>query len=61
VQELLEQGAEVDEEGGRLDGTALHAAALRGHVKVVDILYKRVADPNKVDFMTRRRCILQHW
>jgi hypothetical protein len=49
VQTLLEQGAEVDAKGGRLGATAFHAAALRGHVEIMDILLKHGADPNKMD------------
>lgn len=49
VQALLEQGAEVNAEGGRLGATAFHAAALRGHVEIMDILLKHGADPNKLD------------
>jgi hypothetical protein len=51
VKALLEQGAEVDATGGRLGATAFHAAALRGHVKVMDILFQNGADPNKMDFV----------
>lgn len=50
---LLEQGAEVDAMGGRLGATAFHAAALRGHVKVMDILSQNGADPNKSDFIKK--------
>jgi hypothetical protein len=53
VNALLEQGVEVDDTGGRLGATAFHAAALRGHVKVMDILYQKGADPNKVDFIKK--------
>jgi Ankyrin repeats (3 copies)/Ankyrin repeats (many copies) len=49
VRALLEQGAEVDAKGGRLEATAFHAAALRGHVKIMDILYQKGADPNMMD------------
>ena len=51
VLSLLEQGAEVDAAGGRLGATAFHAAAMRGHVNVMDILLQKGADPNKADFM----------
>ena len=51
VKALLAQGAEVDATGGRLGATAFHAAALRGHVKVMDILFQKGADPNKIDFI----------
>lgn len=53
VKALLEQGAEVDATGGRLGATAFHAAALRGHVKVMDILFQNGADPNKTDFIQK--------
>jgi ankyrin repeat protein len=53
VKALLEQGAEVDATGGRLGATAFHAAALRGHVKVMDILFQNGADPNKLDFIKK--------
>jgi hypothetical protein len=53
VTALLEQGAEVDATGGRLGATAFHAAALRGHVKVMDILFQKGADPNKLDFIRK--------
>jgi len=53
VRALLEQGAEVDATGGRLGATAFHAAALRGHVKVMDILFQNGADPNKMDFIKK--------
>jgi len=49
VRALLEQGAEVDAQGGRLEATAFHAAALRGHVNIMDILYQKGADPNMMD------------
>jgi hypothetical protein len=50
---LLEQGAEVDADGGRLGATAFHAAALRGHVKIMEILLKHGADPNKMDIIKK--------
>lgn len=53
VRALLEQGAEVNATGGRLGATAFHAAALRGHVKVMDILFQKGADLNKVDFIKK--------
>ena len=53
VRALLEQGAEVDAMGGRLGATAFHAAALRGHVKVMDILFQKGADVNKMDFIMK--------
>jgi hypothetical protein len=53
VRALLAQGAEVDATGGRLGATAFHAAALRGHVKVMDILFRSGADLNKVDFILK--------
>jgi ankyrin repeat protein len=53
VKALLEQGAEVDATGGRLGATAFHAAALRGHVKVMDILFHNGADPNNLDFVKK--------
>ena len=53
VKALLEQGAEVDAVGGRLGATAFHAAALRGHVKVMDLLFQKGADPNKMDFIRK--------
>jgi Ankyrin repeats (3 copies)/Ankyrin repeats (many copies) len=53
VKALLEQGAEVDATGGSLGATAFHAAALRGHVKVMDILFQNGADPNKLDFIKK--------
>jgi len=49
VRALLEQGAEVNAKGGRMKATALHAAVLRGHVKIMDILYQKSADPNIAD------------
>jgi ankyrin repeat protein len=49
VRALLEQGAEVDARGGRLEATAFHAAALQGHIEIMDILYQKGADPNKMD------------
>jgi ankyrin repeat protein len=51
VKALLDQGAEVDATGGRLGATAFHAAALRGHVKIMDILFQKGADVNKMDFI----------
>jgi hypothetical protein len=53
VKGLLEEGAEIDGTGGRLGATAFHAAALRGHVKVMNILFQKGADPNKVDFINQ--------
>jgi hypothetical protein len=53
VRALLEQGAEVDAMGGSLGGTAFHTAALRGHVKVMDILFQKGADVNKMDFIMK--------
>jgi hypothetical protein len=53
VKALLEQGAEVNATGGRVGATAFHAAALRGHVKVMDILFQAGADPNQVDFINK--------
>jgi hypothetical protein len=53
VRALLEQGAEVDAPGGRLEATAFHAAASRGHIEIMDILYQKSADPNKVDRIKR--------
>jgi hypothetical protein len=53
VKALLGQGAEVDAIGGRLGATAFHAAALRGHVKIMDILIQKGADPNKLDFIKK--------
>lgn len=50
---LLAQGVEVDAVGGRLGATAFHAAALRGHVQVMDILFQKGADPNRVDFIKK--------
>ncbi|KAE9362799.1 hypothetical protein N431DRAFT_306139, partial [Stipitochalara longipes BDJ] len=44
VKALLEQGADVDATGGRLGATAFHAAALRGHLKVMDMLFQKGAD-----------------
>ncbi|KAJ4051592.1 hypothetical protein NW758_003932 [Fusarium oxysporum] len=49
VRALLSQGAEIDAEGGRLGATAFHAAALRGHVNVMDMLFAEGADPNRTD------------
>jgi hypothetical protein len=49
VRALLAQGAEVDAVSGRLGATAFHAAALRGHVQVMDILFQKGADPNRAD------------
>jgi hypothetical protein len=53
VQALLEQGAEVDARGGRLGATAFHAAALRGHVKIMDMLFQKGADPNMMDLIKK--------
>jgi hypothetical protein len=53
IEALLEQGAEVDATGGRLGATAFHAAALRGHQRVMEILFQRGADPNKKDFINQ--------
>jgi hypothetical protein len=53
VETLLAQGAEVDVTGGRLGATAFHAAALRGHVKLMDILFQTGADMNKIDFIEK--------
>ncbi|KAJ9412638.1 hypothetical protein QL093DRAFT_2548541 [Fusarium oxysporum] len=46
-------GAEIDAEGGRLGATAFHAAALRGHVNVRDMLFAEGADPNRTDVIKR--------
>ncbi|KAH5552913.1 hypothetical protein HBI25_177950 [Parastagonospora nodorum] len=40
---LLDQGAEVNKQGGRY-GNALHAASLRGHKRIVQILIKAGAE-----------------
>jgi Ankyrin repeats (3 copies) len=53
VRALLEQDAEVDATGGRLGATAFHAASLRGHIKIMDILFQNGADPNKMDFIKK--------
>ncbi|KAH7411469.1 hypothetical protein BKA64DRAFT_704576 [Cadophora sp. MPI-SDFR-AT-0126] len=53
VKALLEQDTEVDATGGRLGATAFHAAALRGHIKIMDILFQKGADPNKMDFIKK--------
>ncbi|KAH7141832.1 ankyrin repeat-containing domain protein [Dactylonectria macrodidyma] len=49
VRALIAQGAEINAAGGRLGATAFHAAALRSHVKVMDILFQKGADPNRAD------------
>jgi ankyrin repeat protein len=51
VNALLAEGAEVDATGGRLGATAFHAAALRGHLKVMKILFQKGAEVNKSDFI----------
>ena len=51
VQALLAQGAEVDAVGGRVGATAFHAAALRGHLKIMDMLFQKGADPNASDYI----------
>jgi len=51
VHALLAEGAEVDAIGGRLGATAFHAAALRGRLKVMDILFHKGAEVNKADFV----------
>jgi len=51
VRALLDEGADVDAMGGRVGATAFHAAALRGHVKVMDLLFQKGADLNKADFI----------
>jgi hypothetical protein len=51
VRALLDEGADVNAVGGRVGATAFHAAALRGHVKVMDLLFKKGADLNKADFI----------
>ena len=53
VHALLAEGAEVDATGDRLGATALHAAALRGHVAIMDILFQKGAEVNKSDFINK--------
>jgi ankyrin repeat protein len=48
VQELLENGAEVNAQGGRY-GNALQAASAQGHVAIVEMLLKQGADPRLAD------------
>ncbi|KAF4436368.1 hypothetical protein F53441_13284, partial [Fusarium austroafricanum] len=49
VRALIAQGAEINAAGGRLGATAFHAAVLRSHVKVMDILFQNGANPNQAD------------
>ncbi|KAH7323578.1 hypothetical protein BKA65DRAFT_71178 [Rhexocercosporidium sp. MPI-PUGE-AT-0058] len=53
VKALLGQGHEIDAPGGRLGATAFHAAVLRGHIKVMELLYQNGADPNKADIIKK--------
>jgi ankyrin len=49
VQKLLAQGAPIEVSGGKHDDSPLATAAAYGHLKVVKLLLKHGADPNKVD------------
>ena len=50
VQELVDQGADLNAPGSRFGGTSLHGATLREHTEVMTILLRAGADPNKADF-----------
>jgi hypothetical protein len=50
VHSLIASGANVNAPGSRFGGTAFHAAVLREHVGVMDILVEAGADPNQADW-----------
>ena len=49
VQKLLSEGAPIEASGGKHDLSPLTTAAGHGHLKVVKLLLKHGADPNKLD------------
>ena len=49
VQKLLSEGAPIEASGGKWDDSPLATAAGYGHLKVVKLLLKHGADPNKLD------------
>jgi hypothetical protein len=50
VKRLVEDGVELDAQGSRFGGTALHGATLREHISIVRWLLKAGADPSRADF-----------
>jgi hypothetical protein len=51
VRALIKDGVEINAPGGRLGATAFHAAVIRSHREVMDILLDAGADINKHDFI----------
>lgn len=50
VASLIEKNVDVNAPGSRFGGTALHGAALREHVPIMEALLKAGADPSRADF-----------
>ncbi|KAL3417181.1 hypothetical protein PVAG01_11181 [Phlyctema vagabunda] len=49
VEELIRAGADLDTPGSRYQGTALQAAVLRNQLRVMKLLLRAGADPNRPD------------
>ena len=50
MKRLIQAKVDLNEPGSRFGGTALHAAVIRYHTDVIQLLLEAGADPNKADF-----------